>query len=271
MTNAIRLRKMKVACFVFFLLFSTHSVGQIKWPAGQLLPSFPAVAPVLDLITLRGNSPVASAELYLFASLKGLVNKTKPRIFSYEGDAYGEGPHTWLQSLDLKWLEPADKWDLITKYRKEISGLIVYDPAQIHTVNLATVLAKSKNALIVSPLLLSKLTAAPHNLPVLIDLQGKFASKLEVYKSLYDTHWPQLDRRLLIGLNPNAHKAALREYAVALGAAVVWLDPKVKGESELLDKFLSSMAPGASFMGWWPEEEHQSMALRPSPAIGVLT
>jgi len=67
-------------------------------------------------------------------------------------------------------------------------------------------------------------------------------------------YWPHLDHRLLIGLNPNAHKAALREYAVALGAAVIWLNPKVAGESELLKKFLSTMSPGSSFMGWWPEE-----------------
>jgi hypothetical protein len=248
---------MKIATVVYCLLLQllvVPSMAQIKWPAGQLLPSFPATAPVLDLIQLRQNSPETAAEMYLFASLKGLVNRTKPRIFSYEGNAAGEGPYTWLQSLDLKWSEPADKWDLITKYRKEVSGLIVYDTAQIYTVNLATVLAKSKGALIASPLLLSKLTAPPYNLPVLVDLRGKYVSKLEVYQSLYDTYWPQLDHRLLIGLNPKAHKAALREYAVALGAAVVWLDPKVSGESELLDKFLASMSPGASFMGWWPEE-----------------
>lgn len=254
MIKRIRLLKIKAVCCLLFQLLVVPSMAQIKWPAGQLLPSFPATAPVLDLIKLRQNSPDAAAEMYLFASLKGLVNRIKPRIFSYEGNASGEGPYTWLQSLDLKWSEPADKWDLITKYRKEVSGLIVYDTAQIHTVNLATVLAKSKGALIASPLLLSKLTAPPYNLPVLVDLRGKFVSKLEVYQLLYDTYWPQVDHRLLIGLNPNAHKAALREYAVALGAAVVWLDPKVSGESELLDKFLSSMSPGASFMGWWPEE-----------------
>ncbi|MBC7567465.1 MAG: hypothetical protein H7223_10940 [Pedobacter sp.] len=254
MIQRIKSLKTKLLCFLLFQLFVTSTIGQIKWPARQLLPTFPAPSQVQDLITLRQKSPYTAAEMYLFASLKGIVNRTKPRIFSYEGDAFAEGPYTWLQSLGLKWSEPADKWDLIIKYRTEISGLIVYDPTQVHTVNLATVLAKSKGALIASPLLLSKLTAAPYNLPVLLDLQGKFSNKLEVYQSLYDTYWPHLDHRLLIGLNPNAHKAALREYAVALGAAVIWLDPKIADESELLNKFLSSMSPGSSFMGWWPQE-----------------
>lgn len=249
MIKPIKLLIFKAVCL--FLLVAP-ATAQIKWPKDQLLPSFSAPAQVQDLIVLRRNSP--SAELYLFASLKGIVNRTKPRIFSYEGNPSDEGQYTWLKSLNLGWSEPKDKWDLISKYRSEISGLIVYDTAQIHTVNLATVIAKSKNALITSPSLLSKLTAPPYNLPLLLDLRGKFNSKIEVYQWLYNNYWPKLDHRLLIGLNPNAQKAALREYAVALGVATIWLDPKVPGESELLDKFLSSMLPGSPFMGWWPEE-----------------
>jgi hypothetical protein len=183
----------------------------------------------VDWVAVQQNA--SSAEMYLFASLKGIVNKTQPRIFSYEGDAFAEGPYTWLQSLGLGYTEQSDKWSLITRYRNEISGLIVYDPAQIHTVNLATMLAKSRGALIVSPLLLSRLTSAPYNLPILLDLRGQFTSKLQVYQTLYTTYWPNMDHRLLIGLNPDAHKAALREYATALGAAVIWLDPDVAAES----------------------------------------
>lgn len=206
----------------------------------------------VDWVGIQQNN--SSAEMYLFASLKGIVNRTKPRIFSYEGDAFAEGQYTWLQSLGLSWTEPSDKWSLLTKYRNEISGLIVYDPAQIHTVNLATVLAKDKKALIASPALLSRLTAAPYSLPILLDMRGQFSSKLQVYQTLYNTYWPNLDHRLLIGLNPDAHKAALREYATALGVATIWLDPDIAAESALLNNFLSTMPQGANYMGWWPAE-----------------
>lgn len=206
----------------------------------------------VDWVAVQQNN--SSAEMYLFASLKGIVNKTQPRIFSYEGDAFAEGPYTWLQSLGLSYTEHADKWSLITKYRNELSGIIIYDPSQIHTVNLATMLAKSKGALIASPALSARLTAAPYNLPVLLDLRGQFTSKLQVYQTLYNTYWPSIDHRLLIGLNPEVHKAALREYATALGAAVIWLDPNVPAESTLLNSFLSSMPAGSNVMGWWPEE-----------------
>jgi len=254
--------KPATAILLLLLLLNTPVKAQLNWPSGQLLPSFPAPAQTQDLIMLRETSAGRAdegmsgspAEMYLFASLKGIVNRKQPRIFSYEGDAFAEGKYTWLESLGLKWNEPADKWSLITKYRSELSGLIVYDPAQIHTVNLATLLAKDKKALIVSPALLSRLSSAPYNLPVLLDLRGQFTSKLQVYQALYDTYWPALDHRLLIGLNPDTHKASLREYATALGAAVVWLDPAIPAESSLLNSFLSSMPAGSNFMGWWPEE-----------------
>ncbi|RFM26753.1 T9SS type A sorting domain-containing protein [Deminuibacter soli] len=205
----------------------------------------------VDYVAVRQDN---TAEMYLFSSLKGVVNRTRPRIFSYEGDAFAEGPYAWPQSLGLTWTEYANRWDLVTKYKSEISGLIVYDPAQIHTVNLATTLSKDKKALVVSPTLLSRLTAAPYNFPVLVDLRNQFTSKLQVYQTLYNTYWPSIDHRMLIGLSPDAHRAGLREYAAALGAAVIWLDPNVAAESTLLNSFLSSMPPSATFMGWWPEE-----------------
>ncbi|HEX4405513.1 MAG TPA: MYXO-CTERM sorting domain-containing protein [Polyangia bacterium] len=193
-------------------------------------------------------------ELVTFASLKGVVNAKQPRIFSYEGDAFAEGPHAWLQALGLGWNEISDNWQLVTKYLSELDGIIVYDNAQPDTINLATTLAGAKHALVVAPSLVAKLTAAPYNLPVLEDFRGKFASKLAVYQTLYDTYWPTLSHRVAFGLDPLAVRAAVREYATALGAAALWLDPQVPSEAQLLDRFLSSMGAGASWMGWWPSE-----------------
>jgi hypothetical protein len=191
--------------------------------------------------------------LVLFASLKGVVNAKQPRIFSYEGDAFAEGPHTWLQSLGLQWTETSP-WPLIAKYRSELAGVIVYDDAQPDTINLATTLAGPRKALVTSAALLPRLTGAPHNLPVLEDLRGRFTSKTAVYEHLRDKIWPTLSHRALVGLSPIFHKAALREYVVAIGAAVIWLDPKVPAESAILDDFLEAMSPGDSYLGWWPEE-----------------
>ena len=207
----------------------------------------------VDYVQVKQNN--ADAELYLFSSLKGLINRKQPRIFSYEGDAFAEGPYTWLSSLGMQYIEnKANNLNILSKYLSDVSGLIVYDPTQIHTVNLAAVLAGRKNALVASPSFVSLLTNAPYNLPVLEDLRGKFSNKMQIYQTLFDDYWSSIDHRLLIGLNPIYHKASLREYAIALGAAVVWLDPKIAEERTLLNKFFASMPIGANYMGWWPEE-----------------
>jgi len=242
------------------LLLALLSVGyslkaQIVWPEGQLLPTFPAPAQTQDLIYLNSNN--SDAELYLFSSLKGLVNRTQPRIFSYEGDAAAEGAFTWLNSLGIKYnniTTSSGTWTLLTKYRSEINGLIVYDPNHIHTVNIATRLAKDYKALIASPDLLPQLTAAPYNFPVLLDLRGQFQNKLQIYQYVFDNYWENTDKRILICLPPS-NKAALREYAVALGAAVIWLDPQNTDDIVFLNRFLASMPAGATTLGWWTDEQ----------------
>ncbi|MDR0507504.1 MAG: T9SS type A sorting domain-containing protein [Dysgonamonadaceae bacterium] len=242
-------------CILTGLFIHFCSSAQITWSEGQLLPTFPESAKTQDLIYLNNNS---DAEMYLFSSMKGLVNRTQPRIFSYEGDAFAEGAYTWLNSLSIKYKE-ATPWDVLTKYKSEISGLIVYDTEQIHTVNLATRLAKDYNALIASPELLNRLTSEPYNFPILLDLRGQFTGSLEIYQYIFDNYWENTDKRILIGLSPDFHKGSLREYAVALGAAVIWLDPqknsKNNNENALLNKFLASMPKGANYMGWWSEEQ----------------
>src|SRR6218665_2144191 len=107
-----KIMRMKITVLAFAIplqrkFFAMPSAGQISWPSDQLLPSFPAAAKTLDHFYLRGEP---TSELYLFSSLKGLVNRKSPRLFSYEGDAFAEGPFTWLESLGLTWVEYGDKW-----------------------------------------------------------------------------------------------------------------------------------------------------------------
>ncbi|VUD62793.1 hypothetical protein TDB9533_03112 [Thalassocella blandensis] len=197
----------------------------------------------------------ATTETYLFSSLKGLINVNQPRLFSYEGDAFAEGRYTWLNSLGFGYNEVTDPWTLVSKYRSELNGIIVYDPAVPDTINLATTLAGSRRALIAAPHLISRLTAAPYNLPVVEDLRGRYSNKIQVYQSMLNDYWPNLTHRVVVGINPNVHRAAVREYAVAIEAATIWLNPAVAEESELLNQFLQRMSPGANFLGWWPSEE----------------
>ena len=230
------------------------AAAQIEWPEGQILPSFAEPAQTQDLILLRADAVDGDDELYLFSSLKGIVNRTKPRIFSYDRSDDGEGRSIWLNSLGLDYVDYDDQWELVTKYKGEIGGIIVYDPDQIHTVNLATMIAVRDSALIVSPRLVDRLTAEPYNFSIVRDLRGKYVSKLAVYQDVFDNYWMDADRRVLMGIDPNIIKANVREYAVALGLPTVWLDPDVGADNNLLNKFLATMPEDGHYLGWWPEE-----------------
>ena len=248
------------------------AVAGISWPREQLLPTFAKPAPTQDLISIPpAGSTSPKAEAVLFSSLKGLVNRTKPRIWTCEGAGEGKSSgskYEWLTELGLSYKEPSDPWALITKYRQEIKGIIVYDDAQPDTINLATTIAGSSSALVASPELAAKLTRAPYSLPILKDLRGKFKGRLGVYQYLYDHYWVTTTHRVLTGLNPTAVYGNLREYAVAINSTVLWLDPREPEEKALLDRYLASMGPGTLYMGWWAEE---GSGVSAASAYGIVT
>ncbi|MDF2567829.1 MAG: hypothetical protein K0R90_1285 [Oscillospiraceae bacterium] len=57
--------------------------SSIDWPVDQYLPSFSAPVPCLDFMDVTNSS---NEEKSLFTSLKGIVNKSKPRIYSCENN-----------------------------------------------------------------------------------------------------------------------------------------------------------------------------------------
>jgi hypothetical protein len=205
----------------------------------------------MKLYDVQISSPVREEEIGMFSSLMGVVNKTKPRIYS---DDHGDEGTSWLTALGLHYTKIKNNWDMLSKYRSEVSGIVVYDKDVPDTYNLATAIAGLKNGIVTPPSLIEKLTGAPYNLPILEDLRGKFKSNMEVYQFLYDQYWSKLTHRVLVGLTPDI-KTHLRDYAMGIEAAVVWLNPAVPEEEALLNKFMKDMPYGSGlYMGWWPDE-----------------
>lgn len=221
------------------------------WPTNQLLPTFSVPAATVDCISLDGLS---GDEADLFASVQGIVNRTQPRVACVaNGD--GEGKFTWLDLHNLPYVV-TNGYGVIQKYRTNFTGLVVTDPNQLDTLNLATTIAGVSNQLICAPGLLSTLTNAPYNLPIIEDLRGRFTDKYQVYGYLYTNYWPQCTHRILSGLGTGLH-GELRDYLVAVKAACVWLDPAPLNftDKTLLAKFTADLAANKSiYIGWWPSE-----------------
>jgi GxGYxY sequence motif in domain of unknown function N-terminal/GxGYxYP putative glycoside hydrolase C-terminal domain/Bacterial lectin len=220
----------------------------MNWPASQLLPTFAPPATPIDAMDLRSAN---NQQLDLFASLQGIVNRTQPRLISVTNEQ--EGTFTWFQNHNLSY-NLIDPWSALSKYLGSIHGIIVDDPALPDTLDLATAIAGVKNGLVADPTLVATLQTAPYNLPILVDLRGQFTTKAQVYQYEYNDYWVQNTHRVLMGLDPNIH-GHLRDYAVAVQAAVFWLDPGTSSDATLAQPFFDGLPPVQGvYMGWWPNE-----------------
>ncbi|HEV2330474.1 MAG TPA: immunoglobulin domain-containing protein [Verrucomicrobiae bacterium] len=220
----------------------------LTWPASRYLPTFSTPAPRIDCIDMDIAS---SAEQALFASLEGIVNRTQPQLACVS--TASEGEFTWLGIHNLS-CDLIDGYDAILNHETNITGLVVTDPAQPDTLNLATTIAGIKSELICDPSLLKTLTNSPYNLSVNDDLRGKFSGADQVYNYLYNNYWSQCTHRIIAGLETN-NDWYLRDYLVAVKSAVVWLDPNLSGDATALAQFVSQMTPaGGVYLGWWPNE-----------------
>jgi GxGYxYP putative glycoside hydrolase C-terminal domain/GxGYxY sequence motif in domain of unknown function N-terminal/TAT (twin-arginine translocation) pathway signal sequence len=179
------------------LLASAQQAGPesgILWPQGQALPAFaaPRHLDVADLTQVQGDVQA------LVTTLQGVVNRTRPRIYVLMA---GDGSdQTWLDTIGVPHTAVSDPFALVARYREDVRGVIVYDPDQSDSVNVATTLAGLEGAVVASPDLAAKLVAAPYGLKVLDDLRGRFTSTLDAYRWQLQNLWPRCTHRALTGL-----------------------------------------------------------------------
>lgn len=169
--------------------------GGISWPQNQVLPTF-AQPHALDVVDLRQTSTDVALTL---STLQGIVNRQEPRIYLLQTGA-DEESYTWLKDMKIPYVVHTDPWELVTKYIREVKGVIIYDPNLLDSSNVAVTLAGLHDGLVVSPDLATKLQAAPYNLKVLDDLRGKFKTALDAYTWEVQNLWPQTTHRMLVGI-----------------------------------------------------------------------
>jgi hypothetical protein len=241
--------KMRLLSLMVWSCVTLARTAGLTWPANQLLPAFSTPAPVLDCIDV---SSLSGPQIDLFASLEGIVNRSQPQI-ACVSSVDGEGEFTWLNLHNLPY-NLTNGFGCVLKYQSFVTGLVVTDPNQPDTLNLATTMAGVNNELICDPSLLPTLTNAPYNLPVIDDLRGKFSNKYQVYGYLYTNYWSLCTHRIIAGMETNLD-GNLRDYLVAVKSATVWLDPGTSKDAAQLGLFLANMTPVSGvYMGWWPSE-----------------
>jgi len=237
--------------------------AESDWPPGRALPHFSPPAETLDAIDAV---EMPMAQRLAVACLQGVVNRARPRIFLVDRDH--DTRDSWGNDLGLSY-EFMPWRDVLLKYLDEIKGLVIFNPAVPDTANVANTAAGVEDALAVSPALAAELSAAPYNLPVLLDLRdAPITDKLSAYRWMHANYWDRCTRRTVSGLVPDGH-FPLRDFSTAVRAAIVWLDPKVPEEREVLALFFDDTKPLECFYtGWWPDE---GAGISFASAYGVTT
>jgi len=234
----------------------------ITWPKGQAIPTMAPLAETIDAVYF---SAFNDDQFTTLSALQGLVNREQPRILIVKGDDIAR----WSDNPDqYKYNEfkGRDAWNIFEKYKDYFKGYVIYDTRNFgvnyagETVyngsrNLATTVAGLQDLLPVSESTYKKLLEMGLDKPVVEDYRNKFKNNIEVFTELYDKYWKDCTKRILFSMSPGEHTGYIRDMAVAIKAAVVWLDPRILEEVELMNKFLDDMTPGESIiMGWWHNE-----------------
>ena len=189
-------------------------------------------------------------EQMLALSIQGLVNRKRPRV--YVVSSFQDG--RWLDFLLSEGHERIDCPDLSTLVRmhaSELRGAIVYDPAEPHSVNVATTLCGLQDAVMCTEAL-----AKEHGLPTVDDLRGRCSNPARVYERLLARHWGDLDHRNVACMMPSV--PAPRDYLIQHRIFTFWLDAEVKHQvptEQMLffERLMARMPPHSAVHGWWQE------------------
>jgi len=235
------------ALFIASVPVAVSAAENYTWPLGQALPHFSAPTATLDGMDLTRRP---FAEQLAAACVQGVVNRTQPRLF------IEVEPDPWAADLGLDVAMLPDWKDAILKYRAELAGLVIWNPDIQATANVATTIAGVEGAIAVSPALAEVFMAAPYSLPVVKDLREvpAITDKLSAYRWMHENYWARCTRRTICGLAQDGH-TQLRDFAVAVKAAVLWLNPGEPEERAVMELFFRDTQPiDTYYTGWWPSE-----------------
>jgi len=232
----------------------------LEWHENLPWSVFPERAETIYLVPLM--NPYADINITV-QSLMAQVNSVEPRIGIAENR-----DTTVFQQLDIDYYLLDDPFEVFHIFSDYIRGVVIYDTASPHTINLACTLAGIEGVLAASFMVYATLAAQGIDMPIVADYRGQFivpdrdpdVERHMVYEYMFENIYARAARRTFVSLNP-ASTLTLRDYAMAVGAAITWLDFAPQHmDFPLLSKFLERTALGnASLLGWSPRGDEGSL------------
>lgn len=192
-------------------------------------------------------APLSADERLVFAALQGIVNRDSPSPRIYL-EGMDDTAATWLHDAVPLPTQPTAPYDLLGQFRRDVRGLVVWDPSLAEdTQNVATTAAGQLDLLPVSPTLAATLQAPPYKFSVRLDLRSfHFATRAQAYEWALEHLGPAQRFGALAWHGGSRH--GIRDLLVARRAFVFQASPEL--DAALVARILGAFPPGTPVYGY---------------------
>ncbi|MHB0998609.1 MAG: carbohydrate binding domain-containing protein [Armatimonadota bacterium] len=192
--------------------------------------------------------------LFAIGALQGIINRTSPRLYVIHPGANDEDYLAYMQEKGCTGKERrvTDPLSLFRMFKREINGVVVYDPELPGSIHAACMIAGVKNLLPVSAELADKLS-----LPVVMDLRGKWKRNVDAYRFVYDNYWDQMSHHVLAWRHPSGSALSM-DYLTEFKVFNFWMSSysdDMKGsdpaaEEEFINELFAATPGNVPIFGW---------------------
>lgn len=266
-----------------FMLGSAASVLTLGMPqvtleeqlsSSPICPKCPPPAKSLTVFDLRELTSYAADFRLALVCLQGIVNRRQPRLYLIQ-DHYDELWLEWLHERgDIEETKNrADISEVFARFLPEVGSMYITDPSIPASVNVATMLAGVRSALVVTPQIASWFNLSDGEYPDDTggDLRTMYWKKdVHAYRWFFSRYESQMGQAAVSILDP--FNAEFRDYLVAFKIPTLWIsspedaakNPQADYDAEVAfvqDLFLR-WPPNIPCFGW------PQVSLEPGVGIG---
>ena len=145
---------------------------------------------------------------------------------------------------------------LFARYSASYERVVVYDPALLATINIATMLAARNKGIVVAPGDIARFGAGK----LVEDLRGRWVRNVDAYQWAFDNLWPDMDQSVLACVHPTGTSHLSRDYLVGNDLFPFWVtnelfEDGVKSSFDLEKAFAEQLFQATDsnvpVMGFW--------------------
>ncbi len=257
---------MGVLAVLFVSVLAANLLWPTESPASAVQPRLPpgvspfprfTMGPILHAVTVDRNANLSMR--LLLTSLQGLMNRVRVELYLNVSGVAGN-TSAMLSYIATRFNVRYDVMSTqtaIDAYARRAAGLVVFDPSRPESIDVGTMLAAQRNALLVGPDLAAWLNRS-YNLPIFLDYAGSNWSSLDAIgaydRALRDPELrPPASTTLLAILPPD--RWAIRDYLTATKTFVFYHPQGVLAspfETAATLRILEATPRGIPILGWFP-------------------